>query len=179
MDLNKLKEVILSIGGLLGLAGGGIAIHDKYYVEPNQNISRLSKNDQVILNRIKEINKELSELKIDIENNKLHKSSLEEISNKLSGINDEIFKIQNNKVDNKTFNQYHHLSKDNVNWIITSIKNLQGTANLSNQISYWEMEVNNIKNKKCFDTECESNRKLDLKDAQNNLLDLQKLLSNK
>lgn len=45
-----------------------------------------------------------------------------------------------NLITKEEFNKYQHLSKSNVDWIIGSIKNLQGNINLSNQIAYWKSE---------------------------------------
>ncbi len=50
-----------------------------------------------------------------------------------------------NLITKEEFNKYQHLSKSNVDWIVTSIKNLQGIENLSNQVNYWKNEISNIK----------------------------------
>ena len=82
-----------------------------------------------------------------------------------------------NLITKEEFNKYQHLSKSNVDWIVTSIKNLQGIENLSNQVNYWKNEISNIKARHCYDQECEHKKDFELQAARESLLKVQLQLS--
>ncbi|MGP1573486.1 hypothetical protein [Aggregatibacter segnis] len=82
-----------------------------------------------------------------------------------------------NLITKEEFNKYQHLSKSNVDWIVTSIKNLQGIENLSNQVNYWKNEISNIKARHCYAQECEHKKDFELQAARESLLKVQLQLS--
>ena len=82
-----------------------------------------------------------------------------------------------NLITKEEFNKYQHLSKSNVDWIVTSIKNLQGIENLSNQVNYWKNEISNIKARHCYDQECQHKKDFELQAARESLLKVQLQLS--
>ncbi|PNL93179.1 hypothetical protein A6J76_004075 [Aggregatibacter aphrophilus] len=82
-----------------------------------------------------------------------------------------------NLITKEEFNKYQHLSKSNVDWIVTSIKNLQGIENLSNQVNYWKNEISNIKARHCYDQECQHKKDFELQVARESLLKVQLQLS--
>ena len=82
-----------------------------------------------------------------------------------------------NLITKEEFNKYQHLSKSNVDWIVTSIKNLQGIENLSNQVNYWKNEISNIKARHCYDQECQHKKDFELQSARESLLKVQLQLS--
>ena len=82
-----------------------------------------------------------------------------------------------NLITKEEFNKYQHLSKSNVDWIVTSIKNLQGIENLSNQVNYWKNEISNIKARHCYDQECQHKKDFKLQAARESLLKVQLQLS--
>lgn len=71
-----------------------------------------------------------------------------------------------NLITKEEFNKYQHLSKSNVDWIVTSIKNLQGIENLSNQVNYWKNEISNIKARHCYDQECQQKKILNCRQLE-------------
>ena len=159
----------------MGLIATVVTAYDKVYVEPAQNISQINKsistmkkNTEVIINRIKEINQELGDLRnrvLELEENKVTQSSLEKITSDIS-----------NKVNYKEF--------DSIKKNIQELQNkLQSNEDLSVQIRDWKKEVLRIRNSSCARYEkesyitCMSKKAQDEKDAQNKLFELQKLLS--
>ena len=128
----------------------------------------MKKNTEVIINRIKEINQELGDLRnrvLELEENKVTQSSLEKITSDIS-----------NKVNYKEF--------DSIKKNIQELQNkLQSNEDLSVQIRDWKKEVLRIRNSSCARYEkesyitCMSKKAQDEKDAQNKLFELQKLLS--
>ncbi|ACS97590.1 hypothetical protein NJ8700_05770 [Aggregatibacter aphrophilus NJ8700] len=174
-SLNRISTILGILGGSLGLIATVVTAYDKVYVEPAQNISQINKsistmkkNTEVIINRIKEINQELGDLRnrvLELEENKVTQSSLEKITSDIS-----------NKVNYKEF--------DSIKKNIQELQNkLQSNEDLSVQIRDWKKEVLRIRNSSCARYEkesyitCMSKKAQDEKDAQNKLFELQKLLS--
>ncbi|MBN6069531.1 hypothetical protein HYE54_12625 [Aggregatibacter actinomycetemcomitans] len=175
LSLNRVSTIIGILGGSLGLIAMVITAYDKVYVEPTQNISQINKNistmrknTDVIVNRIKEINQELDNLRnrvLELEDNKVTQSSLRKINSDIS-----------NKVNYKEF--------DSIKKNIQELQNkLQSNEDLSAQIRDWKKEVLRIRNSSCAGYQkdsyiaCMSKKAQDEKDAQNKVFELQKLLS--
>lgn len=122
------------------------------------------KNTKVIVDRIKEINQELGDLRnrvLELEENKITQSNLE--------------KITSDKVNYKEFDS---VKKD----IQELRKELKNNEDLSVQIRDWKKEILRIRNTSCVGAAesyiaCMSKKAQDEKDAQNKLFELQKLSS--
>ena len=173
-SLNRVATIIAILGGSLGLITSVVTAYDKVYVGPTQNITQINesistiqRNTKVIIDRIKEINQELGDLRnrvLVLEENKVTQSNLEKI---ISDISD--------KVNYKEFNS---VKKD----IQELRKDLKNNEDLSVQIRDWKNEILRIRNTSCVGVgesyiACMSKKAQDEKDAQNKLFELQKLSS--
>lgn len=170
-SLNRVAAIIAILGGSLGLITTVVTAYDKVYVGPTQNITQINesistiqKNTKVIVDRIKEINQELGDLRnrvLELEENKITQSNLE--------------KITSDKVNYKEFDS---VKKD----IQELRKELKNNEDLSVQIRDWKKEILRIRNTSCVGAAesyiaCMSKKAQDEKDAQNKLFELQKLSS--
>ena len=170
-SLNRVAAIIAILGGSLGLITTVVTAYDKVYVGPTQNITQINesistiqKNTKLIVDRIKEINQELGDLRnrvLELEENKITQSNLE--------------KITSDKVNYKEFDS---VKKD----IQELRKELKNNEDLSVQIRDWKKEILRIRNTSCVGAAesyiaCMSKKAQDEKDAQNKLFELQKLSS--
>ena len=173
-SLNRVATIIAILGGSLGLITSVVTAYDKVYVEPTQNITQINesistiqKNTKVIIDRIKEINQELDDLRnrvLELEENKVTQSNLEKITSYMS--------------DKVNYKEFDSVKKD----IQELRKELKNNEDLSVQIRDWKKEILRIRNTSCVGAAesyiaCMSKKAQDEKDAQNKLFELQKLSS--